>query len=127
MSTQGEYVIQSQTGSDDALQERVAPLVRDVVSSIVATLSRQLTTRYGIGLSEKNLRTVVQSSQVAPDTYIFQTLSGQFPALWREKITQTGGYAMIQCIKELFEPWIVSSLRRQLPEYQRIPPEQYGF
>lgn len=76
---------------------------------------------------QRKTRTVVQFFQVAPDTYIFQTLSGQFPALWREKITQTGGYAMIQYIEELSEPWIVSSLRRQLPWYQCITPEQYGF
>lgn len=54
MSTHGEYAIQSQTGSDNSLPEQVAPLVRDVVSYIVAIVSRQLTIRHGTVFSEKN-------------------------------------------------------------------------
>jgi len=44
---------------------------------IVVTLSRELTTRYGSGFSEKNLRKMVQFSELFPDKKIVATLSRQ--------------------------------------------------
>ena len=49
----------------------------DYGKGIVATLSRQLVSRFGTGFSEKNLRRMMQFAEVFPDREIVATLSRQ--------------------------------------------------
>jgi len=83
---------------------------------IVVTLSRELVTRYGTGFSEKNLRKMIQFSELFPDKDIVTTLSRQlswshFVALLPLKDSLQRDFYAEMC---RIERWSVRHLREKI-------------
>jgi predicted nuclease of restriction endonuclease-like (RecB) superfamily len=85
---------------------------------IVVTLSRELVTRYGTGFSEKNLRKMMQFSELFPDKDIVATLSRQlswshFVALLPLKDSLQRDFYAEMC---RIERWSVRHLREKIQD-----------